>query len=103
MIAADMDFFKKNITFNILFWALYFPGGNKTASFLFVPKLIFEGVNIYLIVALYAMFYFMRAWYEQQQKTQALQKDKIEVQLELLKSQVQPHFIFNTLNNIYSL
>ena len=29
--------------------------------------------------------------------------DKAIAQLELLKNQVQPHFIFNTLNNIYSL
>lgn len=84
-------------------YPLYWPGSQDMISFLFFPKLIIEAVNIYLIVALYTMFYFMQAWYEQQQKTQALQKDKIEVQLELLKSQVQPHFIFNTLNNIYSL
>lgn len=81
----------------------YYPGANQFTPFLFFPKLLIEGVNIYLITALYTMFYFMRAWYEQQQKAQALQKDKLEVQLELLKSQVQPHFIFNTLNNIYSL
>ncbi len=81
----------------------YWPGTHETMSFFFFPKLLFEGVSIYLIVALYGMFYFIRAWYEQQQKAQALQKDKVEAQLELLKSQVQPHFIFNTLNNIYSL
>jgi sensor histidine kinase YesM len=69
----------------------------------FVPKIIFEIVGTYLIVALNVMFYFMQAWYEQQRITQALQKDKAEAQLELLKSQIQPHFIFNTLNNIYSL
>ena len=83
-------------------YPLYYPEGQQTMSFLFPPKLIIEGVNIYLIVALYAMFYFLRAWYEQQRTAQQLQKDKAEAQLELLKSQVQPHFIFNTLNNIYS-
>lgn len=83
-------------------YPLYYPEGQQTMSFLFPPKLIIEGVNMYLIVALYAMFYFLRAWYEQQRTAQQLQKDKAEAQLELLKSQVQPHFIFNTLNNIYS-
>lgn len=83
-------------------YPLYYPEGQQTMSFLFPPKLIIEAVNTYLIVALYAMFYFLRAWYEQQRTTQQLQKDKAEAQLELLKSQVQPHFIFNTLNNIYS-
>lgn len=58
---------------------------------------------MYLIAGLYTMFYFVQAWYEQQRLTQTLQKDKVEAQLELLKSQVQPHFIFNTLNNLYAL
>lgn len=90
-------------TFNYYYtYPLYYPEGQQTMSFLFPPKLIIEAVNTYLIVALYAMFYFLRAWYEQQRTTQQLQKDKAEAQLELLKSQVQPHFIFNTLNNIYS-
>lgn len=81
----------------------YWPQGARSMPYLFLPKLIIEAVNIYLIVALYTMFYFLRAWYEQQRLAQELQRDKAEAQLELLKSQVQPHFIFNTLNNIYSL
>jgi two-component system, LytTR family, sensor kinase len=84
-------------------YPLYWPEGLKTTSLLFFPKVLIEGVSMYLIVALYGMFYFMKAWYEQQRKTQAILRDKIEAQLELLKSQVQPHFIFNTLNNIYAL
>jgi two-component system, LytTR family, sensor kinase len=80
----------------------YYPHGTYM-PFLFPPKVIIEAVNIYLIVALYTMFYFLRAWYEQQRLSQELLRDKAVAQLELLKSQVQPHFIFNTLNNIYSL
>lgn len=83
-------------------YPLYWPSG-LTTGFFFPAKVIIELVNIYLIVALYTMFYFMRAWYEQQRLAQELQRDKAEAQLQLLKSQVQPHFIFNTLNNIYSL
>ena len=32
-----------------------------------------------------------------------MKRDKAVAQLELLKSQVHPHFIFNTLNNLYAL
>jgi two-component system LytT family sensor kinase len=84
-------------------YPIYYPNGHSEQPFIFPPKIIIEGVNIYLIVALYTMFYFLRAWYEQQRLAQELQRDKAVAQLELLKSQVQPHFIFNTLNNIYSL
>ena len=32
-----------------------------------------------------------------------LAQEKLETELKLLKSQVNPHFLFNTLNNIYSM
>lgn len=82
-------------------YPVYYPEG-QNASFLFLPKLIIEAVSMYLIVGLYTMFHFIKAWYEQQRISQALQHDKTQTELQLLKSQVHPHFIFNTLNNIYS-
>lgn len=36
-------------------------------------------------------------------KASALQKSQLETELAYLKSQIQPHFFFNTLNNLYSL
>jgi len=80
----------------------YYPEALETMSFWFLPKLIIVGVNIYLIVGVYTMFYFVKAWYEQQRLAHALQQEKTGAELKLLKSQIQPHFILNTLNNIYS-
>lgn len=39
----------------------------------------------------------------EKKKNLELNNQKLEVELLLLKSQVSPHFLFNTLNNIYSL
>ena len=36
-------------------------------------------------------------------KTRELENKKLEAELSFLRSQVQPHFFFNTLNNLYSL
>jgi LytS/YehU family sensor histidine kinase len=66
-------------------------------------KLIVELVNLYLIVGVYSLFYFARSWYREQQRVQELLHEKTIAELESLKAQVQPHFIFNTLNNIYSV
>ncbi len=44
----------------------------------------------------------MKYWYVKEQRNLQLQKENIATQLQLLKAQVHPHFLFNTLNNIYS-
>ena len=44
-----------------------------------------------------------RYWYRERQAKQEAEKRSLQSQLELLKSQVHPHFLFNTLNNLYSL
>ena len=44
----------------------------------------------------------MKYWYLKEQRILQLQKENTEAQLQLLKAQVHPHFLFNTLNNIYS-
>ncbi|GAB5398469.1 MAG: hypothetical protein Aureis2KO_00540 [Aureisphaera sp.] len=42
-------------------------------------------------------------WNRKQKETQELEIEKKETELKYLKSQVNPHFLFNNLNNIYSL
>ncbi|QNA46843.1 histidine kinase [Lacibacter sediminis] len=44
----------------------------------------------------------MKHWYVKEQRNLILQKENMEAQLEVLKAQIHPHFLFNTLNNIYS-
>jgi len=44
----------------------------------------------------------MKFWHMKEQRNLQLQKENMASQLQLLKAQVHPHFLFNTLNNIYS-
>ena len=44
----------------------------------------------------------MKYWHMKEQRNLQLQKENAEAGLQLLKAQVHPHFLFNTLNNIYS-
>lgn len=41
--------------------------------------------------------------YEQWRSIKMLQADKVKAELTLLKNQINPHFFFNTLNNLYGL
>lgn len=42
-------------------------------------------------------------WVSLLKKTESLEREKKQAELELLKSQLNPHFFFNTLNSLYSL
>ena len=45
---------------------------------------------------------FFKLWTWKQRDWLRAQQEKITAELQLLKAQVHPHFLFNTLNNIYS-
>jgi len=50
------------------------------------------------------VFYILFYWIFQYRKSiQKLKSDKLEAELMLLKNQINPHFFFNTLNNLYAL
>jgi LytS/YehU family sensor histidine kinase len=46
--------------------------------------------------------HYIKQWYLKEQRNLQLTKENTEAQLQLLTAQVHPHFLFNTLNNIYS-
>ena len=49
-----------------------------------------------------SMIVVFKYWIKIQRQWMQAEKDKITAELQLLKAQVHPHFLFNTLNNIYS-
>jgi len=59
---------------------------------------------IFLLVLYFNVFGFLFKtfieWIKDRKIKAELEKDKVTSQLELLKSQINPHFLFNTLNNI---
>jgi sensor histidine kinase YesM len=57
----------------------------------------------YFVVFLSVAIKLGEFWYREQNRKQVAMKEKVEAELKLLKSQIHPHFLFNTLNNIYSL
>lgn len=45
----------------------------------------------------------VREWYRKEQAIISLQAEKTATELNLLKEQINPHFFFNTLNNLYAM
>jgi two-component system, LytTR family, sensor kinase len=60
-------------------------------------------IYIYPIAGMAATFYFVHSWMENQLAREKLAREKAEIELKSLKEQIHPHFLFNTLNNLYAL
>ena len=54
-------------------------------------------------VFLSAVLKFMVDWFISEKVKNKLENEKLSAELAFLKSQINPHFLFNSLNNIYSL
>jgi sensor histidine kinase YesM len=45
----------------------------------------------------------IKIWFEQQKEKFEIEKRTLQSELNLLKAQIHPHFLFNTMNNLYAL
>lgn len=82
---------------------LYYPEIYMGNYFWDWSHLLYGVLNIYTIVAVAAAIKLLKQSYQSQRQTQQLANEKLEAELKLLKAQIHPHFLFNTLNNLYAL
>jgi two-component system LytT family sensor kinase len=57
----------------------------------------------YLITAIHEAAFFYRQWMANFSKSVRLEKENIQSKFEALKTQINPHFLFNSLNNLTAL
>ncbi|MES2519162.1 MAG: sensor histidine kinase [Bacteroidota bacterium] len=72
--------------------------------FLYSSKFIFQHAMITLFIAIFVgMLKFAEDWLELEAKRKEVENEKLTAELTFLKAQINPHFLFNTLNNLYYL
>lgn len=84
------------------FVSYYISGMEELPAIRFVTMMV-EFVNSMLFSTFAVLMKFMIDWFTTQKIKSELLAQKHLSELALLRSQVNPHFLFNTLNNLYSL
>ncbi len=65
--------------------------------------LVFLLTSLLLVAFLAVAIKMMLRWRQSKEDYQRLMREKVEAELKFLKTQLNPHFLFNTLNNLYYL
>jgi len=75
-----------------------FPWPNVVAIFAALRDTL---TSLPIIAGIALAIKLMKRWWLKDKETQQIAGEKIKAELQLLKAQIHPHFLFNTLNNIY--
>lgn len=90
------------IKMQILGWVMNFPGSILTNGTL--KQRIYDNlIPHFFLVSAGAAFKLMWDYRQLQQRLAETAREKAEAELNFLKSQINPHFLFNSLNTVYFL
>jgi two-component system, LytTR family, sensor kinase len=83
------------------------PHMKKATSFvdyIFFPEILRKTIFAALLMLFMSGFIkIAQEWFKSEQQRETLKVEKLNAELKFLKSQINPHFLFNCLNTIYSL
>lgn len=60
-------------------------------------------LNTSLFLLISSLYWYFKQWQVERERYFVLKNEKLEAELNFLRTQISPHFVFNTLNNIYTL
>ena len=66
-------------------------------------KILIRGFYLFANAAIAVIIKLTKLWYENKQRVTEMENTRMEAELKMLREQVNPHFLFNTLNNLYGL
>lgn len=60
-------------------------------------------INVFFLILLTSGLKFFREYNRKQMQVKILENAKLKAELDLLKAQINPHFLFNSLNSLYGM
>ncbi len=68
-----------------------------------LPRYIYTAIRFVSVTGMALTIKLLRIRFQQLEKEKLLTEEKLQNELRFLRSQTNPHFLFNTLNNVYAL
>ena len=103
ILSAGLAIILQRIIHHEFVYPYLYPGSNSANSPFWKINPFYSFVNIYTVIAFFATIKLLKYWYKNQQDKLELENKNKSSELALLRTQLNPHFLFNTLNNIDSL
>ncbi len=92
------------ITLRLFTERLVLDGFTHQEAYLYRTRFVVQMVTSnFFIVVFVGMLRFAQDWFELEARRKAVEREKLLAELNFLKAQINPHFLFNTLNNLYYL
>lgn len=79
------------------------PVGDDWALMTILGEMVIYAVGLAIWVTIFTMAWYMNEYHNQEKRAVEAAAKQRETELHLLRNQLSPHFLFNTLNNIYGL
>ncbi len=88
----------------ILLQRFLIDGYTHRVEYFYSVFFVVQVISITLFIVFFVgMLRFASDWFELEAKKKELANEKLIAELNFLKAQINPHFLFNTLNNLYYL
>lgn len=82
----------------------YMVEGSPRAEYFNSPIYVVQVAVITLFITIFvSMLRFAVDWFELEARKRDMENEKLYAELNFLRTQINPHFLFNTLNNLYYL
>ncbi|RDY58058.1 sensor histidine kinase [Flagellimonas nanhaiensis] len=103
ILAISMAMIDRYMNWKYLYRWFHYEDGHWKDPLWYFPKILNSMLRVYTPVFVAMAIKLQRFYYQKDKINKALEKEKVETELKFLKAQIHPHFLFNTLNSIYSL
>lgn len=93
---------KTGLTYFIISQNIW-PEANREYKPFEINHIVAVCIGELYVLAMASSIYLTLTWLKERDRNRALREEQFKIKLKYLKTQIQPHFFFNTLNNLYAL